>query len=229
MERRGRVRVVASGLARVVGVEGKLAIRDLSASGARLVGTVPLVEGHRVKLELALEGGTATLDADVVRVDRQRHEAAVVFKNASAETRAWIEQCIDAVIERVRAAGPPLVLVHGMTDEAAAALERDLAKLAHAMQRYAPDALTERTCALVVAAELGSDAVRDVLAAVREKRPEIRYVLVFGEQLASLDHDVSRDVDAVLRTPWRIRALAKAIGVESADSTSAMLPAGDDE
>ena len=227
MERRGRVRVVASGLARVVGSEGKLAIRDLSASGARLVGKVPLVEGHRVKLELSLEGGSAVLDADVMRVDRQRHEAAVMFKNPSAETREWIERCIETVIERVRAAGPPLVLVHGMADEPAAALERDLAKLEHAMQRYAPDALTERVCALVVAAELGSEAVRDVIAAVREKRPELRYVLVFGEQLASLDHDVSRDVDAVLRTPWRIRALAKAIGVESADSTSAMLPMSD--
>ena len=180
-----------------------------------------------MKLELSLEGGSAVLDADVMRVDRQRHEAAVMFKNPSAETREWIERCIETVIERVRAAGPPLVLVHGMADEPAAALERDLAKLEHAMQRYAPDALTERVCALVVAAELGSEAVRDVIAAVREKRPELRYVLVFGEQLASLDHDVSRDVDAVLRTPWRIRALAKAIGVESADSTSAMLPMSD--
>lgn len=227
MERRGRVRVVASGLARVVGSEGKLAIRDLSASGARLVGKVPLVEGHRVKLELALEGGTAVLDADVVRVDRQRNEAAVVFKHASAETRAWIEQCIDAVIARVRAAGGPLVLVHGLPGEAEAALERDLAKLEHAMQRYDSAAVPERAAALVVAAGLGSDAVRDVLAQARETRPELRYVLVFGEQLESLDHDVSRDVDAVLRTPWRIRALARAIGVESADSTSAMLPSTD--
>lgn len=196
--------------------------------GARLVGKVPLVEGHRVKLELSLEGGAATLDADVVRVDRQRHEAAVLFKNASAETRAWIEQCIETVIERVRAAGPPLVLVHGLAEDIAAALERDLAKLEHAMQRYSHEALTERTCALVVGAGVGSEGVRDVIAAVREKRPEIRYVLVFGEQLESLDHDVSRDVDAVLRTPWRIRALARAIGVESADSTSAMLPMGDE-
>ncbi len=224
MERRGRIRVVASGLARVVGHEGKLAIRDLSTAGARLVGKVPLVEAHRIKLELVLEGGTAKLDADVVRVDRQRNEAAVVFKNLGEQTRTWIEQCIDAVIARVRAAGPPLVLVHGLADDAAATLERDLAKLEHAMQRYAPDALPERAVALIVAAALGNDAVRDVLAAAREKRPELRYVLVFGEQLESLDHAVSRDVDAVLRTPWRIRALAKAIGVESADSTSAMLP-----
>ncbi|HSN26050.1 MAG TPA: PilZ domain-containing protein [Kofleriaceae bacterium] len=225
MERRGRVRVVASGLARVVGHEGKLAIRDLSTAGARLVGKVPLVEAHRIKLELVLEGGTAKLDADVVRVDRQRNEAAVVFKNLSEATRTWIDQCIDAVIARVRAAGPPLVLVHGLAEDAAATLERDLAKLEHAMQSYAPDALLERAVALVVAAALGNDAVRDVLAGAREKRPELRYVLVFGEQLESLDHAVSRDVDAVLRTPWRIRALAKAIGVESADSTSAMLPA----
>jgi hypothetical protein len=228
VERRGRARVVASGLARVVGSEGKLAIRDLSATGARLVGKVPLVEGHRVKLELSLEGGAATVDADVVRVDRQRNEAAVVFKDTDVETRVWIEQCIDAVITRVRAAGPPLVLAHGLPDDAAALLERDLAKLEHAMQRYAPEALTERTCALVLGAALGSDAVREVLSAVREKRPELRYVLVFGEQLESLDHDVSRDVDAVLRTPWRIRALARGIGVESADSTSAMLPADDE-
>jgi hypothetical protein len=31
----------------------------------------------------------------------------------------------------------------------------------------------------------------------------------------------------VLRTPWRIRALARAIGIDSADSTAAMLPQGD--
>src|SRR4051795_10888652 len=102
VERRGRVRVVASGTARLVDGEGTFAIRDLSVDSARLVGRVPLVEGHRIRLELTLEGATRAVEADVLRVDRQRSEAAVLFKNASAETRTWIEQCVTTMIERVR-------------------------------------------------------------------------------------------------------------------------------
>jgi PilZ domain len=232
-ERRGRVRVVASGVARLAGGSGAFAIRDLSADGARLIGRVPLVEGHRIRLELTLEGATKLVDADVLRVDRQRSEAAVMFRNAAPETRAWIEQCVTSLIERVRAAGPPIVLVCGVPAEPAAALERDLARLDHAMQACTGEADVmaalegaERVCAVVAYA--GTAQIGELVAHLRDQHPAMRRVLLFGEQLESIDHDVSRGVDAVLRTPWRIRALARAIGIESADSTAAMLPASDD-
>jgi hypothetical protein len=227
-DRRGHVRAVACGTARVAGVPAVLAIRDLSVGGARLVGGAQLVEGHRVRLELSVEGATMTVDADVLRVDRQRQEAAVTFHNLAAETRAWIERCVAALIDRVRAAGPPVVLVTGLPAERAATLERDLARLDRAMQVCAgqPEIETalrdpERICAVVI----GSAApIADLVALLRAQHPVVKRVLLFGEQLESIDHDISRAVDAVLRTPWRIRALAKAIGIESADSTAAMLP-----
>ena len=233
-ERRGRVRVVASGTARLVGDDGgTFAIRDLAVDSARLVGRVPLVEGHRIRLELTLEGATKLVEADVLRVDRQRSEAAVMFRNPAPETRAWIEQCVTTLIERVRAAGPPIVIVCGLPAEPAAALERDLARLDHAMQLCAAESDVmaavhgaERVCAVVVYA--GAEQIGELVTHLRDQHPAMRRVLLFGEQLESLDHDVSRGVDAVLRTPWRIRALARAIGIESADSTAAMLPASDD-
>ena len=230
----GRVRLVASGTARLAGGGGgTFAIRGLSVDGARLVGRVALVEGHRVRLELTLEGATRVIEADVLRVDRQRSEAAVMFKKPGPETRAWIEQCVTALIERVRAAGPPIVVVCGLPAAPAAALERDLARLDHAMQLCAAEAdvMTalqdpERVCAVVVYA--GVAQIGDLVTHLRDRHPAMRRVLLFGDQLESIDHDVSRGVDAVPRTPWRIRALARAIGIESADSTAAMLPARDD-
>jgi PilZ domain-containing protein len=225
-DRRGHVRAVACGTARVDGA--RLAIRDLSAGGARLVGPAQLVEGHRVRLELTVEGATNVVEADVLRVDRQRSEAAVTFHNLSAATRAWIESSVSALIERVRAAGPPLVLVTGVPAERAATLERDLARLDRAMQRCATQAeledglrQPERVCAVVI----GSEApIGELVTLLRDQHPVVKRVLLFGEQLESIDHEISRRVDAVLRTPWRIRALARAIGIESADSTAAMLP-----
>lgn len=233
-ERDGRVRVVTTGIARLAGsASGAFAIRDLSATGARLIGRVPLVEGHRIRLELTLEGATKLVEAEVLRVDRQRSEAAVVFREPRPETRAWIDTCVTALIERVRAAGLPIVLVCGVPAEPAAALERDLARLEHAMQACAgePEVMaaldgTERVCGVVAYA--GTAQIGGLVTSLCDQHPAMRRVLLFGEQLQSIDHDLSRRVDAVLRTPWRIRALARAIGIEGADSTAAMLPATDE-
>lgn len=227
------VRPVASGSARTGGAT--FAVRDLSADGARLIGHGKLVEGNRVRLELTLEGVTRIVDADVLRVDRQRSEAAVVFKNLTAENRRWIEDKIGALIERVRAAGPPVVLVLGLPPARAAALERDLARLERGMRACATldeavEALAEpdRVCAAIVCSEAGNVRILALLRVLRERYPAVKRALLFGEQLESVDKEVSRGVDAVLRTPWRIRALARAIGIDSADSTAAMLPQSDD-
>jgi hypothetical protein len=227
------VRPVASGTARVAGVT--YAVRDLSADGARLIGHGTLVEGHRVRLELTVAGVTNLVDGDVLRVDRQRSEAAVVFKNPSPAIRRWIEDSIGALIERVRAAGPPAVLVLGLPAARAAALERDLARLERAMRACATvdEALAalaepDRVCAAIVCSEAGNARIVELVRVLRHRYPGVRRALLFGEQLESIDHEVSRGVDAVLRTPWRIRALARAVGIDSADSTAAMLPQSDD-
>jgi hypothetical protein len=227
------VRPVASGTARVAGAT--FAVRDLSAEGARLIGHGKLVEGRRVRIELTLEGVTRPIDADVLRIDRQRSEAAVLFKNLTVETRRWIEDSVGTLIARVRAAGPPAVLVLGMPVQRAAALERDLARLERAMRPCATldDALAalgepDRVCAAIVCSEAGNARILELVRVLRDRYPGVKRTLLFGEQLESIDHEVSRGVDAVLRTPWRIRALARAIGIDSADSTAAMLPQGDD-
>lgn len=222
-----------SGTARVGGVT--FAVRDLSADGARLVGRGKLVEGHRLRLELTLDGATRPVEAEVLRVDRQRSEADVRFKALSAEARRWIEDTIGTLIERVRAAAPPAVIVLGLPAASAAALERDLARLERAMRPCATldDAVAalaepDRVCAAIVCSEAGNARILELVRLLRARHPAIKRALLFGEQLESIDHEVSRGVDAVLRTPWRIRALARAIGIQSADSTAAMLPQGDD-
>jgi hypothetical protein len=227
------VRPVASGSARTGGAT--FAVRDLSAEGARLIGHGKLVEGSRVRLELTLEGVTNVVDAEVLRVDRQRSEAAVLFKNLTPVLRRWIEDSIGALIQRVRAAGPPAVLVLGLPPQRAAALERDLARLERSMRACssvdeAAAALAEpdRVCAAIVCSEAGNVRILALLRVLRERYPAVKRALLFGEQLESVDKEVSRGVDAVLRTPWRIRALARAIGIDSADSTAAMLPQSDD-
>jgi hypothetical protein len=227
------VRPTATGTARVAGVT--FAVRDLSADGARLIGRGKLVEGYRVQLELTLEGATRPIAADVLRVDRQRSEAAVLFKNLPAETRRWIEDAIGTLIARVQAAGPPAVLVLGMPPGRAAALERDLARLERSMRPCTTldDALAalaepDRVCAAIVCTEAGNARILELVRVLRDRYPGVKRALLFGDQLESIDHEVSRGVDAVLRTPWRIRALARAIGIDSADSTAAMLPQADD-
>jgi hypothetical protein len=83
-------------------------------------------------------------------------------------------------------------------------------------------------CAAIVCTEAGNARILELVRVLRDRYPGVKRALLFGDQLESIDHEVSRGVDAVLRTPWRIRALARAIGIDSADSTAAMLPQADD-
>jgi len=215
----------------------EFALRDLSTAGARVVGATRLVEGERVHVLLEIEGTTIEVFADVVRTEPQNSQAALSFCEVSPEAAVAIEQALSSFIERVRAASPPTVLVVGASSEVYAALERDLAQLGRATRGCATMletiwALQDRTTpceAAVLVSDLGSVPLAEVLEHLAEQHADVRRLVLFGEQLSSLDHASSSRVHAVLRTPLRIRALARALGLNLTDSSQSMAVLDPDE
>jgi hypothetical protein len=237
-ERREQRRVEIAGTAWLIGepAGAQFVIRDLSAEGARLVGRTYVVEGRRVQLVLEVEGERLPVTAEVVRTDPQRAEVAIVFRQLTREQQQHIGRSIDAMLARVRAGSSPIVCLLGAADHEADALERDLARLGHGMRRCGSpaDALSALgegpgCAAVVVASGAAPEAIGELFDRLQHQHPRVKRVVLFGEQLEPVPKDVSRRVDAVLRTPWRIRALARAIGVDAADSTLAMLPTAHDD
>jgi hypothetical protein len=56
-----------------------------------------------------------------------------------------------------------------------------------------------------------------MLEALEQARPDIRRVILSGDQIDKIDHPAARRVDAVLRTPWRFKGLARALDLPSED------------
>lgn len=238
--RRGRPRVGALGKATVIrrpGEQVALSIRDLSASGARLVGRVELAEGERVGVSLEIEGAIVSTTALVVRTEPQNSQVAISFDNLSREALGLIERAVEALLERVRAGSPPTVLILSASAETRATLERDLAQLGRATRPCATllDAVWSlhdwaiRYEAIVIAREADPEPMEELLKHFAEHHPRLRRVLLFRDQLESLGHESSRRVDAVLRTPLRIRALARALGIRETDSSRSMSPVGESD
>jgi hypothetical protein len=236
-DRRREPRVRGTGTAiveRIVAAERfELAIRDLSVRGVQLVGRATLVEGERVRVVLELPGGSIALAADVVRTDLQRSQAVLAFRDVPADALASIQRSIEALIASARGGGPAAVVVLHPPGDVRDALERDLARLgkpAHVCGTlvealWALQAQGARCDAIVI----GGDAAGELLAHLADAAPDVRRVLLFGGQLESIDHAAASRVDAVLRTPWRIRALARAIGVDSPDTSMVLLPVDGEE
>ena len=215
---------------------GVFAIRDIAIGGARLVGTTRLGEGEHVRVTLDLDGSIANVEAVVTRVDAQNQQTAIAFRSVSDDAARVIENAIDKLIRDGAAGSAPCVLVLHRDPDVRDALERDLSRLQRAAKPCAT--LLETMWALQhaprgIVAIVASDQPRGQLAALLEHlsqhHPKLRRVLLFGDQLEPVAREVSSHVHAVLRTPWRIRALARALGINSADSSLAMLPASEDD
>lgn len=195
------------------GERREVAIRDLAEGGARLVGTIDVFEGERVQLVLALDGEPVQVAADVARVDRQRQVVEVGFRELTPEARAQIARSIASLLDAASRAATVLV-VHPALD-VAGALERDLARVAIAARvcTRPDDALAHldpSVIGVVVAGSYG-EAAGALLAELEQHHPQLRRVLLFGEQLEKIEHPAARRVHAVLRTPWRFKGLARAL------------------
>lgn len=207
-------------------------IRDLSTSGARLIGRLQLAEGERITVALTIDGVALPLDALVVRTEPQSSQVAVAFCAVPTETLAAIEAAVGAMIKRVHASSPATVLVVCASPERAAELQRDLAQLGRAFRACATMletmwALTEPTLrceAVIIASHVEPEPLAELLKHLADHHPQLRRLLLFGDHLESIDHASSNRVDAVLRTPLRIRALARALGIRETDSSVGMLP-----
>ncbi len=240
-ERRGRPRAVVSQKGLVMHARSKapadFSIRDLSAGGARLVGRERLFEGEQIRVTFELDGVSCVVGASVVRTDPQSSQVAVAFTAVPPAALEAIERAVAALLDGVGANAAPSILLVSTDGETRAALERDLARLGRAARSCVTldDAMqalgdpTTRYDAVVISNDAGSAAVTELLTYFAEQHPELRRLLLFGEQLHSLDHAASSRVTAVLRTPLRIRALARALGMYDTDPSVAMLPMNDPE
>ena len=186
------------------------AVRDLSPDGARLVGHLDLFEQEQVVLTIDLDP-PLEIGAEVTRVDRQHKIVDVAFR-AAGDARANIERSIAQLIERVRAAASPTVLIVHPSVEVSSALERDLARVAVAAHVTAslPTELDPSLVAVIVAGSFG-EALGPLLHQLEQTRPDVRRVILFGEQIEKIDHPAASRVDAVLRTPWHFKGLARAL------------------
>lgn len=209
-------RVVAT-IVRTTKQRGELAIRDLSVEGARLVGPLELFESERVSIELPFDE-PLKLTAEVTHVDRQRKVIEVEFRGLSPQASARIEQSIEQMLARVRAAAPPMVLVIHPEVDVSSALERDLARVGVGARVIATpvgvaDQLADpdvRFTAVVLAGSFGEQAGA-VLQELEDRFAPLRRVLLFGEQIEPIAHPAAARVHAVLRTPWHFKGLARAL------------------
>ena len=200
---------------------GSFAIRDLSPGGARLVGTLDVFEGERVELAFELDA-PLSISAEVVRVDRQRKVVEVAFKGVTGDALAKIEKSIAEMIERVRASAPATVLIAHPQLEMSSALERDLARVGVGARVCATladvtDELRDasvRYLGVIVAGSFG-EALGPMLETI--EKTDLRRVILFGDRIEKIEHPAVGRVDAVLRTPWRFKGLARALGLPSED------------
>lgn len=197
----------------------RFAIRDLSAGGARLVGELQLFEGEQVWLRIELADVVEVMCA-VTRVDRQRKVAEVAFRGLAPDALARIERSIADMVTRVRDASPPTVLIVHPTVDVSSALERDLARIGVAARVLGglddvAWTLAERSIrfiGVVVSSSFG-EAIGPVLHEIETTHADLRRVMLHGELLARIDHPAAARVDAVLRTPWRFKGLARALDI----------------
>ena len=202
---------------------GPFAIRDLSPGGARLVGTLDVYEGERVELGMELDE-PLRISAEVVRVDRQRKVVEVEFKGVTGDALAKIEKSIAEMIERVRASAPATVLIAHPALDVSSALERDLARVGVSARVCTTlAAVTEeladpsaRYIGVIVAGSFG-EALGPVLQELEKTRSNVRRVILFGDHIEKIEHAAAARVDAVLRTPWRFKGLARALDLPSED------------
>lgn len=202
---------------------GAFAVRDLAPGGARLVGQLDVFEGELVQLTLELDD-KLTLNAEVTHVDRQRKVVEVAFRGVSEQGLAQIERSIELMIERVRASGPATVLIAHPVVETSSALERDLARVRVAARVCAsldevPALLVDKSArfiGVIVAGSFGG-ALGPMLERLEDEHPDVRRVILFGDQIDKIQHPAANRVDAVLRTPWRFKGLARGLGLPSED------------
>jgi hypothetical protein len=239
-DRRNRLRVRSVGtaiLARASGQLEQFAIRDLSETGVRLIGNARLAETERVRVSLKLDSGTVLLIGEVVRTDPRNAQVAIAFREVSRDALRSIERAIEAMIDGVRVTSPAAVLVLHADNDVRAALERDLSRLDRAASLCATNLETmwslhdqaANHIAIVIDGELPIDTLDALSHHLVENHPQVRRVLLFGEQLGSIEGTIASRIDAVLRSPWRIRALARAVGVDATDSSMVLFPVESDQ
>lgn len=197
----------------------RFAIRDLSPGGARLVGELQLFEGEQIWLRIELADVVEVM-CEVTHVDRQRKVAEVAFRGLAPDALAQIERSIAEMVTRVRDASPATVLIVHPAVDVSSALERDLARVGVAARVLGglddvAWTLAERSIRFIGVIVSGSfgEALGPMLQQLETEHADLRRVILHGEQLDKIEHPAAARVDAVLRTPWRFKGLARALDI----------------
>lgn len=211
------------------GASGTFSIRDLSAGGAMLVGTLQLVVGERIEILFDADGDRLTgirICAEVIRSDRltsERFATGVVFRDVPVVIHDHIHELVIAANERRRANAPTSIMVVDASPQARRAVARDLASSGRRIVaastlleivRHLHDADQRIETALVNSRVGDADglAILDYLA---DEYPNVRRVLV-SDRARVRDYErelTSGRAHAFLTKPWEPECLVAALSV----------------
>lgn len=233
LERRKQPRATGIvGSATVVSSRGESApfsIRDLSAGGAMLVGTLRLAAGERIEILFDADGDRLTgirLCAEVIRSDRlpsERFATGVEFRDVPVVIHDHIHELVIAANERRRANAPPSIMVVDASPQAHRAVARDLARSGRRI--LAASTLLEvvrhlhdpeqRIETALVDTRLGDADGLAILAYLADEYPNVRRVLVSDRgRLCDYERELSSGrAHAFLTKPWEPECLVAALSV----------------
>lgn len=209
--------------------ERSYAVRDLSATGAMLVGALRLAPRDRIELLFDADGDRMTginLHAEVIRSDQlldERHAIGVVFRDVPAAIHDHIQDLIVSALARQRANAPTTIMVVDDTPHARHAVSRHLGGLGH--QVVAASTLLDivrhlhdpnlRIEAALVDTRVGDENGLAILAHLADAHPSIRRILM-SDRARVRDYEselVSGRAHAFLTKPWERECLVAALSM----------------
>lgn len=201
-------------------------VRDLSAGGAMLVGSLRLPLNERIEILFDADGDRLTgigLHAEVRRSEillDKRHAIGVAFRDVPAAIHDHIQELVSSALERKRAAATATILVVDGTPEARRAVARDLGQSRKVVgastlldiirHLHDPDLRIE---AALVNARVGPADGLAILAHLAEAHPTVRRILM-SDRARVRDYElvlVSGAAHAFLTKPWERECLVAAL------------------
>lgn len=211
------------------GESGTFSVRDLSADGAMLVGTLQLVAGERIEILFDADGDRLTgisICAEVIRSERlhsERFATGVVFRDLPVVIHDHIQELVVSANERRRANAPPTIMVVDASPQARRAVARDLggsgrrivaASTLLEVVRQLHDA-DQRIETALVDTRIGDADGLAILAYLADEHPNIRRVLMSDRaRVRDYERELSSGrAHAFLTKPWERECLVAALSM----------------
>lgn len=199
-------------------------VENISTTGVLLRGVVELSAGEIVRVLLHLAGEVSVgVAAEVTRVEEIADggwRVALRFRDVELSIQARLDAIVRRAVDRHLASGPATVVVIDNDPVACTVAELDLQTLGFAMFRARTSlevirALADpsrRVRAVVVSTSLVAVHTSVMLRHLVDEHPGVRRILLHGPE-ANVSDFSTLQVEAFLRKPWDLGALAIALGV----------------